>query len=232
MKHFSRYVQSKRPAHGARRSRDDESGPDVDWNRRLKPGEHLIWSGRPDTGELPMVYPIREPRARWTLAVFLLGLVGVFLHVLLPGIGGDRLTLVLVMVLVGLLLFGLWYLLFGQPYWRRYWLNRTRYALTDRRAIIARRAIWRYWTMSVPVAKMTPATLVDLGRVGHVMFKRFGTATSYSTISKGVVLSPRHYTSGFLFLKDASLVHRRLVRLQSATPEEEDAMQTRTGPVA
>lgn len=231
MKHFSKYMQSNRVAPGARQSRDNDSGPDIDWNGRLEPGEHLIWSGRPDAGEVPMVYPIREPRARWTLAVFLLGLVGVFLYVLLPGIGGDRLTLALVMVPVGGLLFGLWYLLFGQPHWRRYWLNRTRYVLTDRRAIIARRVFWRYWTMSVPIAKMTPATLVDLGRVGHVIFRQFGTATSYSTISKGVVLSPRHYTSGFLFLRDAGLVHLRLVRLQSASPEG-DAMQTRTGPVA
>ncbi len=230
MKHFSKYTQSNRPAPGARQSRDNGGGPDIDWNGLLEPGEHLIWSGRPDTSEVPMIYPIREPRARWTLAVFLLGLVGVFLHVLLPSIGGDRLTLALVMVPVGGLLFGLWYLLFGQPHWRRYWLNRTRYALTDRRAIIARRAFWRYWTMSVPITKMTPATLVDLGRVGHVIFRQFGTATSYSNISNGVLVSARHYTSGFLFLRNASLAHQRLVRLQSASPE--DAMQARTGPVA
>lgn len=217
MKKISRYVEGNRPPPHPKPDHPRDAGLEFGWTGRLKPGERLLWSGRPDASGRPILHPVAEPAARWALAAVCGGVVLALLYTVLPRIGRDSLSLTLVLAMVAVILFGLWYVLGGQPRWNRFWLERTRYALTDRRAIIARRVFRRYWTASFPIAKMTPARLVDLGRVGHVMFKQGRTATSYSTISKGMVLAPGHYGFGFRFLPDAPAVHRRLAALQSAS---------------
>lgn len=231
MKHLSQYLRKNRPEKRPTASGSNGEGAEIYWAARLHPGERLLWSGQPEPGERSMTSPAMDTAQRLILLMVCIGVVSLLLYTVLPAISADPLILGLVMTIVALIAFGLWYMLGGQAHWNRYWLRRTRYALTDRRAIFARRALWRYWTRSIPLAKMTPVRLVDLGGVGHVVFQQFGSATSYSTISKGMVVSPRHYATGFQYLRDAAGVHRRLAALQSAASGG-GAVQTRTGPVA
>src|SRR5690606_18738811 len=100
--------------------------------------------------------PGLDPSGRWIILVICVGLIGFLLKMILPELLNYPLMMLPAVAMVAVMGFGLWYLLGGQEPWARYWLNRTRYALTDRRAIAARHVFGRYWAINYPLSEMTP----------------------------------------------------------------------------
>lgn len=110
--------------------------PMTDWNRDLKPGEVLLWQGAPDP-QGPGLYPAPTRRARLSL-IGLLGGVSLLLILALGRQLQRSPTLWLaVAVLVGPMLWAVWYFTGGKPRVDAWWRRRTSYALTDQRALIA-----------------------------------------------------------------------------------------------
>jgi hypothetical protein len=145
-----------------------------DWSARLAPGETLLWQGRPVPPERPQLWPPMDRSARRMLAALLAGLALVLLLQI-----GPRAGVLGWLALAGLIAplgFGLWFISGGQVRWTRFWLLRTRYALTDRRALIARRVLGRDWIAAVPVARFTPPGRAPQGATGHVVFRSFTAA--------------------------------------------------------
>lgn len=231
MKHMKRYQEENRPEPVSTTRQNRAILPEIDWNSRLATGEELLWTGMPEPDGARIAGPGLDPSGRWIILVICVGLIGFLLKMILPELLNYPLMMLPAVAMVAVMGFGLWYLLGGQEPWARYWLNRTRYALTDRRAIIARRVFGRYWAINYPLSEMTPVQLVDQGTMGHVIFKQFSTSGVWSTVTHSFRNGQTHHVIGFRFLRNAGTVHRRLAALQSAASGE-DAVQTRTGPVA
>jgi hypothetical protein len=231
MKHMKRYQEENRPEPVSTTRQNRAILPEIDWNSRLATGEELLWTGMPEPDGARIAGPGLDPSGRWIIWVICVGLIGFLLKMILPELLNYPLMMLPAVAMVAVMGFGLWYLLGGQEPWARYWLNRTRYALTDRRAIAARHVFGRYWAINYPLSEMTPVQRVDQGTTGHVIFKQFSTSGDWSTITHRFKSGQTHHTFGFRFLRNAGTVHRRLQALQSAASGE-DAVQTRTGPVA
>ena len=103
------------------------------WESMLEPGERLLWSGSPGQG-------VRLHGKDWVISAFTAlwtGLVGVVLVRELGGWqAGVEIKLGHVAILGTLLLIGL-YLTIGRFFWDASKRARSRYALTDKRAMVA-----------------------------------------------------------------------------------------------
>lgn len=118
----------------------------IEWQQYLGPEERLLWQGRPDLPAKPLLWSPLEPGVRIALTLLLGGLSIVVVLLFLPRMGG--IYSLLVWALTTPMLFGVWFFNGGQSVWTRFWLARDEYALTDKRAILARRVFGRYWLQS------------------------------------------------------------------------------------
>lgn len=168
-----------------------------DWAARLAPGETLLWQGRPVPPEHPQLWPPLDRSSRRMLAALLAGLA--LLLVMQIGPRAGALGWLALAGLIAPLGIGLWFISGGQVRWTRFWLQRTRYALTDRRALIARRVLGRDWIAAVPVARFTPPTLAPQGETGHVVFRSF-TASQVGRAGR------QGYAMAFWYLPEAARV--------------------------
>jgi hypothetical protein len=171
--------------------------PAIDWAARLEPGERLLWQGRPVPPARPQLWPPLDRSARRMLAALLAGLALILILQIGPRAGAlGWLALAGLLAPLG---FGLWFFSGGQARWTRFWLLRSRYALTDRRALIARRVLGRDWIAAVPAAGFTPPTLAPQGATGHVVFRSFAAAQVGRAGREG-------YSMAFWYLPDADRV--------------------------
>lgn len=230
MKHVKKYQEENRPEPASTTRQNRATLPEIGWNSRLATGEELLWTGKPEPGGARIAGPGLDPSGRWIILAICVGLIGFLLKMILSELLNYPLMMLPVVAMVGVMGFGLWYLLGGQEPWARYWLFRTRYALTDRRAIVARHVFGGYWAISYPLSKMTPVRLADQGAVAHVLFKEFSTSGVYSTVTQSFTNGQTHHSIGFRFLRDAGTVHRLLLALQSELAGA--SVQARSGPLA
>ena len=214
MKHMKKYQEENRPESASSIRQTRAKLPEIDWNSRLATGEELLWTGKPEPDGKRITGRGLDPSGRWIILVLCVGLIGFLLYRVLPEFWNYPLMMLPILTMVAVLGFSLWYLLGGQEPWARYWLNRTRYALTDRRAIIARRVFGRYWAINYPLSEMTPVQRVDQGTTGHVIFMEVS-VMSYSKVTQLLRDTQMRRIIGFQFLRDAGTVHRRLQALQS-----------------
>ena len=97
-------------------------------------------------------------------------------------------------------------------------LARTRYALTDRRAIIVRVLFGRHFSVSYTLRHMAPVTW-NRAVPGHVIFYSRSDQSWQHLPSGGVLRVRHHHSAGFHYLMDAERAYLLLRRLQaSGTP--------------
>lgn len=168
-----------------------------DWGARLEPGERLLWQGRPVPPARPRLWMPFEPVQRWGLTALLGGLILALAGLIGPRLGG--LAVPVLGPLVVPLAFGIWYANGGAAVWTRFWLVRTRYALTDRRALTATRLFGRDWRRAVPVASFTPPRLAPQGATGHVIYRSV-------TAWQGGGLRRQSHVAAFWYIPDARQV--------------------------
>ncbi len=187
----------------------------IDWQRRLRPGESLLWSGRPAPVARPMLHAPMERGARIALSLLCGVLALALLVLLLPAARGDPLFAAPVLVLAGGLFLALWYFNGGKTIVDRAMLARTAYALTDRRAIIARRLFGRVFAVSHPLGRMTPVTW-NRAAPGHVIFFSHASLSFQHLPGGGVMMGRTRHGIGFHYLADAERAYLLLRRLQGA----------------
>ena len=165
----------------------------IDWQNYLDADERLLWQGQPEPPAKPMLWSPLEPGARVALTLLLCGLSMAMLFLFLPRMDGVYSLLEWALILP--MLFGVWFFNGGQPVWTRFWLLRDEYALTDRRAIQARRLFGRYWLNSVPVEKMTPPRISQQGSVAHMIYRGF--------TFRGTTGARQSYSYAFRYIREA-----------------------------
>lgn len=186
----------------------------IDWRSRLEPGERLLWSGRPARVARPMLHAPMERGARIAISLMCGGLGLVALFLFLPAARGDPLFMAPVLALAGALFLAVWYFNAGKIVVDRAILARTRYALTDRRAIIARLLFGRTFTVDYTLGRMTPVTWN--GAVpGHVIFFAHDSPSFQHLPSGGVTMGRTRHVVGFHYLADAGRACLLLRQLQA-----------------
>jgi hypothetical protein len=174
------------------------------WQDYLDPGERLLWTGAPVTG-LRFRYKRPGTPPLW-FAMFFLGFSVFWIAGVIgsggsapPGEdGGSSAAGHFAFALFGLPFLGVGvYMTFGH-YWYDAWIRaRTRYALTDRRALIARNGLRRE-LKSWPIS---PDTAIDY-LPGDPASIRFATETTRD--SEGGVVQTR---TGFEMIPDGATVY-------------------------
>lgn len=175
----------------------------IEWQQYLRPEERLLWQGRPEPPAKPMLWSPMEPGARIALSLLLGGLSATIALLFLPRMNGVYSLLVWALILP--MLFAIWFFNGGQPIWTRFWLLRDEYALTDRRAIVARRVFGKYWLHSVPIEKMTPPRIAQQGPVAHLNYRSF----TY----RGTTGARPSYSYAFRYIREAGHVAHLLEHL-------------------
>ena len=178
----------------------------IDWAARLAPGETLLWQGRPVPPARPNLWMPMDRGARIGLTALLAGLGLVMGLAFGPRLGPPG--WLALAPLIGGLGFGVWFFNGGQERWTAFWLDRTRYALTDARARVAVRALGRWWVQDTPVTRFTPPRLAPQGAVGHVVFRTISVQTQPG-------LRRQSHVRAFWYLPDAPQV---LALIQALRP--------------
>lgn len=178
------------------------------WAPYLDPGEALLWQGAPARG-------VRVRPSDLMVSAFGLFFAGfaIFWVYMASSIGGDAPAGIgyvfplfgLPFVVVGL------YLVFGRFLWRAYVRSRTRYALTTRRAIVAKDAFGR----SLKSWPITDAGQVEYqpGAEATIFF-----ATEMRRGSKGREYQVRH---GFEYIAEGDHVYRLIRAIQQGGAGDE-----------
>lgn len=179
------------------------------WAHYLDPDETLLWQGAPGTG-------VRFGGA--DIAVGLFGCVflafALFWTFMAATLGGGTGTPVdwafplfgLPFVAVGA------FLVFGRPFWNAHVRRHTRYALTGRRAIVARSA----WGRSLKSYPIDEDTQIDYrpGREATIWF-----AQEERRGNKGRRYTVKH---GFEFIADGDEVYRLMRQIQRRDQDRRD----------
>ncbi len=187
----------------------------IDWPSQLEPGERLLWSGRPTPVMRPMLHAPMERGARIAVSLVCGGLGLATLFLLLPAARGDPLFMAPVLILAAGLFLAVWYFNAGKILIDRAMLARTRYALTDRRAIIARRVFGRTFSISFPLSRMTPVTW-NRAAPGHVIFFAHTSPSFQHLPGGGMLMGRTRHSTGFHYLADAERAYLLIRRLQES----------------
>jgi len=168
------------------------------WQAHLAPGERLLWQGTPRA----------NARLEWSGLVD--GTASLFLFVAALIITAQFAT-------IG----GFWWLIpavflgyaswraIGIHYWRSFERARSRYALTDRRALIARRLLGRDRVDSYPITPETPLDIVEAPDTADL---HFAEVITYHDPDK---LTWTRRPIGFEQILDAGTVLRIMQKIQA-----------------
>ena len=164
------------------------------WEDYLDPGETLLWQGAPATG------------LRFTVTGAVLSFFGIFFLgfslfwvSMAAAMGGGFLFPLFGLPFVGV---GLW-LVFGHWFFDAYTRKKTRYALTSKRALIARTVYGRRME-SYPITPDSPIRLIS-GTLDTVHFAQKTYRTSNGTSVKNI---------GFRYIEDGQDVFNLLRKVQ------------------
>lgn len=173
------------------------------WGPYLDRGEKILWEGSPNAG-------LRARAGDIGKSVFGIFFFGFALFWMWGASGamsapGEMALFGMIFPLFGLPFVAVGaYMLFGQYFWNAHVRRNTRYALTDKRAIIAK-SVWRRTLNSY---KIEPSTQVEFqpGAEASIWF-----AEEVKRGSKG-----RRYTvkKGFEYIQDGDEVYRLIRRIQ------------------
>lgn len=171
------------------------------WAPYLDPGEMLLWEGGPATG-------IKFRKSDLFMIPFSLAWGGfaIFWEVSVIALGAPVIMAIfgLPFVAIGL------YMIFGRFLWDAHKRARTRYALTDKRAIIATRYQGRQMK-SHPIDPAAPIAY-DAGPEASIVFDRR---------MRGSGKGRRLVTTGFEFIPDGERVYRLIRAIQRAAEERD-----------
>ena len=181
------------------------------WNAMLEPGEKILWQGAPVPG-----LGVRDViNGRFFFGLFFTGFAIIW-TVSASTIGG-RTGGFAAFALIGLffILVGL-FMAIGAPFVTAYRRRRTRYALTDRAALIAASVLGRSRFSRTPLGEMNALELDD-DQPGTVTFKREIVISEYSTRGRTGMQRRRRSrsekTTAFERIADARPVYRQLSEL-------------------
>lgn len=169
------------------------------WAPYLDPGEMLLWEGDPATG-------IKFRKSDLFMIPFSLAWGGfaIFWEVSVIAMGAPVFMAIfgLPFVAIGL------YMIFGRFLWDAYKRSRTRYALTDKRAIIAT----RYQGRQMKSHPIDPAAQVELnaGPESSIILDRR---------MRGSGKGRRLVTTGFEFIRDGEKVYRLIRAIQQSVDQ-------------
>ncbi len=169
------------------------------WQDYLDPGEKLLWQGAPAGGIRFSITGLVQS----AFGVFFLGF-SVFWVAMALNIGADG-PLSLFFPLFGLpfVLIGLW-LVIGHWFFDAYKRRRSRYALTNKRAIIARRVFGRRLE-SYPILADSEISLVE-GRFDTVNFHQKTVIRNNGTSRANI---------GFRYIRDGRKVYNLLLDIKT-----------------
>jgi hypothetical protein len=162
------------------------------WEDYLDPGERLLWQGAPASG-------LRFTPDGLAMSAFGAFFLGISVFIAFAGImAGGGMGAVFSLFTTPFILVGLW-LVVGHWFFDAYKRKHSRYALTTKRAIIARSVMGRKM-LSYEIGRHSPISLVE-GNLDTVNFDRRTYLTKNGT--KTVLI-------GFRFIKDGREVFRML----------------------
>ena len=171
------------------------------WAHYLDADEKLLWQGSPGTG-------VRFTGADVVVSLFGCVFLGfaLFWTFMAATIGGETdMPMDWVFPLFGLPFIAVGaFLVFGRLFWNAHQRRHTRYALTDRRAIVARSA----WSRSLKSYPIDADTQIDFrpGREATIWF-----AQEEKRGNKGSRYTVKH---GFEFIPDGDEVYRLMRQIQ------------------
>ncbi len=119
----------------------------MDW--KLKPGETLLWEGRPEISG-PGLYPAVSPGRRIVAMVFFGAMALLMVAALARTLGRSPAGLAAMAMILAPVAFALWYVAGGKPRIDGFRRRRACYGLSDRQAMIATRWPWGWMVARHP----------------------------------------------------------------------------------
>lgn len=170
------------------------------WEPYLKAGEKVLWTGAPAKG-----FRFSAPSLMRTAmgVIFLIIALTVFHPVLTRVLNGDAHFNITVLVPIIFVATGL-HSVFGQHIWSMWVRSRTRYALTDERAMIATRTFGKSMK-SYPITPVTSVEFEDRSE-GSVYFATKSVRRNRKSHEQRI---------GFEYISDAGDVYKLITKMQT-----------------
>ena len=180
--------------------------PDEGWSTYLDPDERMLWEGRPATG-------VKFRKSDGIMIPFSIAWCGITIAWELAALWTSG-SIVFALVGMPFFVLGL-YMMIGRFFWNAYERSHTRYALTDRRALVAT-SHWGHTLRSIPIGRSTDVEYRP-GPEASIIFKR----ETQDTAKDSPATDFGFTENGFEFIQDGDTVYGFIRKIQAGDYDQD-----------